>query len=62
MSDATRLLEAIAAGDPIDMSAFVAEQRTNVREWRNGKLLTPLESVYVPADPRLEEIRVVHHV
>lgn len=35
----------------IDMSAFVAEQRVNVHEWRSGKLYTPIEQVYVPADP-----------
>ena len=34
----------------IDMSAFVAEQRTNVREWKTGKLMTPIENEYVPAD------------
>jgi hypothetical protein len=31
----------------IDMTAFVAEQRSNVREWQNGKLITPTEYVYV---------------
>ncbi|HLN33386.1 MAG TPA: DUF4291 domain-containing protein [Gemmataceae bacterium] len=35
----------------IDMSAFVAEQRSNVGEWKNRKLITPTERVYVPADP-----------
>jgi hypothetical protein len=35
-----------------DMSRFVAEQRANVREWKNGKLITPLESVYVLIDRR----------
>jgi hypothetical protein len=35
----------------IDVSAFVAEQRSNVHEWKNGKLATPMERVYVPADP-----------
>ena len=44
----------------LDMSEFVAEQRANVRQWQNGKLLTPLESVYVPADPRIDEIGAVH--
>ena len=34
----------------IDMSAFVAEQRSNVPGWRSGKLMTPVEQVYVPAD------------
>jgi hypothetical protein len=33
----------------IDMSAFVAEQRSNIHEWRNGKLITPMEHVYIPA-------------
>jgi hypothetical protein len=42
-----------------DMSAFVAEQRANVGEWKNGKLITPFESVYVPAI-RSEEIGAVH--
>ena len=35
----------------IDMSDFVAEQRANVGDWRSGKLLTPVEDVYVPANP-----------
>lgn len=35
----------------IDMSEFVAHQRPEVREWKNGKLLTPLETVYVSAKP-----------
>lgn len=30
----------------IDMSGFVAEQRANIGDWKNGKLITPLESVY----------------
>jgi hypothetical protein len=30
------------------MSAFVAEQRANVGDWRGEKLLTPVEDVYVP--------------
>lgn len=34
----------------IDMSTFVAEQRPNIREWKNGKLITPAERVYIPAD------------
>jgi hypothetical protein len=34
----------------IDMSAFVAEQRANVQEWRTGRLITPSERVYIPAD------------
>lgn len=44
----------------IDMSAFVAEQRSNVHEWKCGKLVTPVENVYVPADPRDEEIGAAH--
>lgn len=32
----------------IDMSAFVAKQRVNVGDWKNGALLTPTEDVYVP--------------
>jgi hypothetical protein len=36
----------------IDMSAFVAEQRANVHEWKNGKLITPFERVYDLADPK----------
>jgi hypothetical protein len=35
----------------IDMSAFVAEQRANVHGWKSGKLVTPIEHVYVPSDP-----------
>jgi hypothetical protein len=34
----------------IDMSAFVAEQRSNICEWKNGTLITPLEHVYVSAN------------
>ncbi len=34
----------------IDMSAFMSEQRANVGDWRSGKLLTPVEHVYVPAN------------
>lgn len=34
-----------------DVSAFVAEQRANVHEWKSGKLMTPCERVYIPADP-----------
>ncbi len=34
----------------IDMTAFVAEQRSNIREWQNGKLITPTEYVYVPGN------------
>jgi hypothetical protein len=39
----------------IDMSAFVAEQRSNVHEWKNGTLITPIEHVYVPADANVPE-------
>jgi len=39
----------------IDMSAFVAEQRSNVRDWKDGRLITPLEYVYVPAKPNTRE-------
>ena len=31
----------------IDMSGFVAEQRANIQEWRSGKLMTPVERVYL---------------
>jgi hypothetical protein len=34
----------------IDLSAFVAEQRGNVSGWKTGKLFTPSESVYLPAN------------
>jgi hypothetical protein len=37
----------------IDISAFVAEQRENVHDWKVGKLMTPIERVYAPADPSL---------
>jgi hypothetical protein len=37
----------------IDMSAFVAEQRPNVHTWMTGKLRTPAEHVYLPADPKV---------
>lgn len=30
----------------IDMSDFIAEQRQHIRDWKNGTLLTPTESVY----------------
>ena len=36
----------------IDMSAFVAEQRANVSDWRDGKLVTPTEDVYVVGNKR----------
>lgn len=39
----------------IDVSAFVAEQRANVHEWRTGKLMTPSECVYVPAGPNWQQ-------
>jgi hypothetical protein len=31
-----------------DVSEFVAEQRANVGDWKSGKLITPVEDVYVP--------------
>jgi hypothetical protein len=34
----------------IDMSAFVSEQRANVQHWQAGKLMTPCERVYCPAN------------
>jgi hypothetical protein len=37
----------------IDMSTFVAEQRSNVHEWKSGRLMTPSERVYIPADPNV---------
>jgi Domain of unknown function (DUF4291) len=36
----------------IDMSAFVAEQRANIGDWKSGTLITPTEYVYVPANPK----------
>jgi hypothetical protein len=39
----------------IDMSAFVAEQSSNVNGWKCGKLVTPSERVYLPADPNPEK-------
>jgi Domain of unknown function (DUF4291) len=39
----------------IDISEFVAEQRLNVGDWRSGKLVTPTEDVYVPANPNERE-------
>jgi hypothetical protein len=33
----------------LDMSAFAAEQRSHVHEWKSGKLITPMENVYIPA-------------
>jgi hypothetical protein len=38
----------------IDMSAFVAEQRPNVHEWKNGKLITPIERVYASTNSILQ--------
>jgi hypothetical protein len=35
----------------IDLSAFTAEQRDNVADWRSGKLITPTEEIYVPSLP-----------
>jgi hypothetical protein len=34
----------------IDMSAFVADQRVNIHKCESGKLVTPVEEVYIPAD------------
>jgi len=34
----------------IDMSEFVAEQRSYIANWKNGKLITPTEDVYVAGD------------
>jgi hypothetical protein len=39
----------------IDMSAFVAEQRGNIHDWRTGKLMTPSERVYVPGNPNWQQ-------
>jgi Domain of unknown function (DUF4291) len=39
----------------IDMSDFVAEQRANADAWQSGRLLTPLESVYVPHDSHIRD-------
>jgi hypothetical protein len=35
----------------INMSVFVAEHRSNLHEWKTGKLMTPSERVYRPVDP-----------
>ncbi len=42
----------------IDMSAFVAEQRESVADWRNGKLITPTEGIYVTSDAQSRECHV----
>ena len=34
----------------IDMSAFVAEQRSHIGDWQDGKLITPTENVYDGTD------------
>lgn len=39
----------------IDVSDFVAEQREFASRWRDGRLLTPAESVYIPASERAVE-------
>jgi Domain of unknown function (DUF4291) len=39
----------------IDISEFVAEQRLNLGDWRSGKLVTPTEDVYVPANANERE-------
>ena len=33
----------------IDMTSFVAEQRSYIADWKGGKLMTPRETVYIPA-------------
>ncbi len=43
----------------IDMSAFVAEQRSNIHDWKSGTLVTPIENVYVPADPHVADIAAI---
>jgi Domain of unknown function (DUF4291) len=40
----------------IDISPFVAERMANIHDWKTGKLLTPMEQVYVPADPSVAKI------
>jgi len=37
----------------IDISEFVAEQRTRAGNWQSGGLHTPVEQVYVPTDLRI---------
>ena len=37
-----------------DLSSFVAEQRENRASEKRGKLITPLERVYLPADPSIQ--------
>ncbi len=44
----------------IDLSAFVAEQRANVHEWKTGRLITPSECVYVPADLNVAKTGALH--
>lgn len=39
----------------IDMSSFVAQQRTNIASWKTGSLMTPVEHVYVPDDQSVAE-------
>jgi hypothetical protein len=36
-----------------DISPFVTEQRSNVSTWQEGRILTPVERVYVPSDSRV---------
>ena len=45
----------------IDIVAFVAEQRSNIHDWKSGKLVTPVEGVYVPVDPNSAKIGAVHY-
>lgn len=37
----------------VDVSEFVAEQRKNISNWKSGALQTPVEHVYLPADPEI---------
>lgn len=39
----------------IDVSEFVAEQRTNMSGWQTGTLMTPVERVYVPDDQQIAQ-------
>jgi hypothetical protein len=52
------LLEAFGkreAIEIIDVSKFVAKQRSNISGWQTGTLMTPAECVYTPADQRIAE-------
>lgn len=39
----------------LDVSEFVAEQRTHVGSWRTADLSTPMEEVYLPCDSQVAE-------